>query len=194
MAINWSGIEGFREDMTAEERINLLEAQENFGVIDPNATKYTKAQFDKLSGELAQAKRDLKARMSEEEAQAAERAAAQEKMEKELAELRRERTMSQYKASLLAQGYDEKSAEDFATGILDGDMEAVFKTMKAVQSETEKRIKAGILRYTPAPPADDGIKDAEKTPDILMAERIGKTKADNTKSANDILSMYTGGK
>lgn len=193
MAISWSNIEGFREDMTAEERLELLEAQENYGIVDPNASKY-KAQFDKVSGELAQAKRDLKARMSEEEAQAAERAAYQEKIEKELADLRRERTMSQYKASLIAQGYDEKSAEVFATGILDGDMDSVFKTMKAVQSETEKRVKAEILRKTPASPAGDGSPDADKTPDILMAERIGKAKAENMKSASNILNMYTGGK
>lgn len=193
MAINWSTIEGFREDMTAEERLNLLEARDDYGVIDPNASKY-KAQFDKVSGELAQAKRDLKARMSEEEAQAAERAAAQEKLEKELAELRRERTLSQYKASLLAQGYDEKSADDFAKGILDGDMDSVFKTMKAVQTDMEKRVKTELLKGTPGAPAGEGSGGDDKTPDIIAAERIGKAKAENMKSANNILNMYTGGK
>ena len=189
MAINWSTIEGFHEEMTAEERIALLEAQENYGVIDPNAARY-KAQLDKTCSELAQVKRDLKARMSEEEAQAAERAAAQEKLEKELAELRRERTLSQYKASLLAQGYDEKSAGDFAKGIIDGDMDSVFKTMKTVQTEMEKRVKTELLKGTPGAPAGKDSDSDDKTPDIIAAERIGKAKAENMKSANSILNEY----
>lgn len=191
MAINWSGIEGFREDMTPEERLELLENQENFGIIDPEAAK-RKAQFDKVSSELAATKRQLKDRMTEDERKEAERELADKAVREELEALRRERNLNEYKAKLIAQGYAEEHATEFANGLLDGNTDAMFKTMQTVQKEAEKRMRAEILRDTPRPPAG-GETDNLKTPDILMAERIGKAKADSMKSASNIMSMYTTG-
>ena len=192
MAINWTDIEGFREEMTAEERLALLEANEDYGVITADMKK-SKAQFDKVSSELSAAKRQLKEKMTTDEREKAEREAADQALRDELAELRKEKTLNQYKSTLLAQGYDEASAGKMAESLVNGDMNSMFDTMKTARGDMEKRMRAEILRGTPKPPAGDD--STAKTPDILMAEKIGKTRADSMKTAKSIMDMYvTGGK
>ena len=76
MSFDWTKVEGYREDMTAEEKLSLLENMDT----DPNPQPdpepdpaptpskapsregmISKAQFDKVSKELAAAKRQLRA-------------------------------------------------------------------------------------------------------------------------------------
>lgn len=190
MAINWSTIEGFREDMTAEERLNLIEAQENYVFVDPSVPKITKAQFDKVSSELAATKKQLKEKMSEDEQKEAERLAADQALRDELAELRKKDTLSQYKTALMAQGYDEKSAANFANSLIDGNMDEMFKTMKAVQGEIEKRMRSEILKNTPTPLAGGYETKDEDNDGVKIATQIGKAAASANKASADIISKY----
>ena len=67
--IDTSKIEGY-ENMTAEEKVQALES---FSIADPDYSGYVKKEvFDKTASELAQSKKDLKARMSDEEKQKVE--------------------------------------------------------------------------------------------------------------------------
>lgn len=160
MAIDWTKIEGFKEDMTAEEKLQLLENQpepepkEQPSTPDPKSY-ISKQLYDKLASDFAAAKKELKSRMSADEQQEMERQAKVNEMETELNELRREKLLASHKASFLALGMDEKMAEAAAVAKADGDSEAEFGFMKQHYAQMEKNLKAQLLKDTPRPPAGD---------------------------------------
>ena len=96
-------------------------------------------------------KKQLRGKMTEDEAKELERQQHQEEMETELNTLRREKALAGYKASYLSQGYDEQLAEEAATAMVDGDMETVFAVMKKQSVNAEKAMRAKILKETPVP-------------------------------------------
>lgn len=173
MAIDWTSIEGYRDDMTADEKLALLDNVELPKAADPAPAPkedekptvrktVPKADFDKVASELAAMKKQLRSRMTQEEAAEEERRSQQEAMEKELNELRREKTLSTYKASYLAQGYDDAMATQAATAMADGDMESVFAIMAKQRGIYEKSLRAQILKDTPVPPGGVNPDETEK--------------------------------
>lgn len=187
MAIDWNQIEGYREDMSADEKLELLN---NFDIKptgagpasneDPNPNPepapkpapapnpkemkgyVTKAQFDKVSSELASTKKQLRSKLSDDEQKEADRQAEMEGIQTELATLRREKQFNAYKASFLSQGYDEQLAEEAATAMVDGDSDGVFAAMKKFGVNLEKSMRAKILKETPVPPAGNEPNEDEK--------------------------------
>lgn len=170
MAFDWSKVEGYREDMNADEKLALLD---NFDMPtdpapkdDPEPTPssgkpapgfVSKAQFDKVSSELAKVKKDLRAKMTADEQSEADRLANEQAMKEELETLRKEKLHSNHKASFLAQGYDETLAEEAASAMTDGDMDGVFAVMKKHSINAEKALRAQILKESPVPPAGDDL-------------------------------------
>ncbi len=188
MAFDWSKVDGYREDMTAEEKLALLDAAETEEEGDtppaenPPAGKpaskagyVSKARFDQVSSELAAAKKELRSRMSVDEQKELDRQAKANEMETELKELRHEKMVSSYKASYLAQGYDEQLAEEAANAMADGDNETVFAVMKRHSANAEKALRAKLLKDTPVPPASDTPKEEEKDAKLeaIMRESMG---------------------
>lgn len=186
MAFDWAKVEGYREDMTPEEKIELLASY-----VEPQtdgAAKW-KAQFDKASSELAAAKKQLKAKQTEEEQKEAERAENEKKVLDELNELRKERTVNQYKQSFMEQKYDAETAETMAKAIADGDMSGMFKALKKGNEGMEQTIKTELLRGTPKPGSGD--PDPEKLSDgEVLAKKIGGMRAAADKATSDVLSHY----
>ena len=180
MAFDWNQLEGYKEDMTPEEKIALLEnydppAPKNDPAPTPNpapnpdptpapkgGATVSKAQVDKVASELAAVKKQLRGKMTEDEQKEYERQAKQEEMETELNTLRREKALAGYKSSYLAQGYDEQLAEEAATAMVDGDMDTVFAVMKKQSVNAEKAMRAKILKETPVPPASDNPDEETK--------------------------------
>lgn len=173
MSFDWTKLEGYREDMTSDEKLALLEQYEPqpepAGDPAPDSQKpeprpgyIPKKDFDKVASELAAAKKQLRAKMTDAEQQEADRLAELEAKETELTALRREKTLSGYNAALLGLGFDSALAEETATSMVDGDMDAVFAGMKKHMTATEKALRAQILKDTPAPPSDDDPNNAEK--------------------------------
>lgn len=190
MAIDWTTVEGYREDMSAEEKLALLEKQEPAPKpnpkpdptpapaptpnLEPTSKPGTnwKAQFDKVSSELAAAKKQLRAKMTEDEQKEADRLANEEAMREELETLRKEKQQSTYKASYLAQGYDEQLAEATAAAMVDGDMDMVFANMKKYADGMERNLRAKILKETPAPPpGDDPEGEAKKNKELAALRK-----------------------
>lgn len=182
MNIDWTKIDGYREDMTADEKLELLSSYEAGNEpastpgpapahIDdkpeqnkPNPAKsstVSKALYDKTASELAALKKQIRSRMTEDEQKEADRTANEEAMRAELAELRHEKTISTYKAAYLSLGYDDKLASDAASAMTDGDMDTVFAIMKQHSVTSEKALRAKLLKETPTPPAG-GDPEAEK--------------------------------
>lgn len=172
MAFDWTAVEGYREDMSSDEKLALLEnytpptpepAPDPKPEVkpDPRPGYIPKKDFDKVSSELAAAKKQLRSKMSEDEQREADRLAEMEAKDTELAALRREKQLSSHKASFLGQGYDEALAEEAATAMVDGDMDAVFAAMKKFNAANEKAMRARILAETPTPPASDNPDSKE---------------------------------
>ena len=195
MSFDWTKIAGYREDMTADEKLALLDTQEEDNQppaepepeqqapttqpepeqqqpAKPSPHMISKVQFDKVASELAKVKKELRARMTAEEQKEADRMANDEAMRLELEALRKEKTLNSYKASYLAQGYDERTAEDAATALADGDMDTVFALMKKQATSTEKALRAKILKEIPVPPAGENPSadmEKKKEMEILRA-------------------------
>lgn len=186
MAFDWAKVDGYREDMTPEEKIALLASY-----VEPQTGEATrwKTQFDKVSSELAATKKQLKAKQTEEEQKDAERAEKEKEILEELNELRRERTVNQHKQSFMEQKYDSETAEAMAKAIADGDMEGMFKALKKGNEGMEQTIKTELLRSTPKPKTGD--HDHEELSDgEALAKKIGGMRAAADKATNDVLSHY----
>lgn len=194
--IDWTQIEGYREDMTADEKMTLFESYDPKPAPDPTPDPTSapapknepapspksdlkgyipKAQFDKLASELAAANKRIRAKMTEDEQREADRVAEQEAIKQELDNLRKEKTLSSYKASYLSQGYEEQLAEATAMAMVEGDMDAVFANMRKHSSNLEKALRAKILKETPVPPAgEDPNGDAQKNKEMaVLRESFG---------------------
>lgn len=189
--IDTTKIGGF-EEMTAEEKLAALLNLDIPETVDMSAL-VSKATFDKVSSELAEAKRNLKGKMTEDEVAKAEAARAHAELEQKYNELLEKSTVSEYKAKYIAQGYDEKLAEETANALFKGDMEKVFENSAKFKVAVEQRVKSDVLKDTPKPEGAGGKDGQEKSADIMMAERIGKINADSNKIANDTIGKYVGG-
>lgn len=200
MNIDWNTIEGYREDMSADEKLALLDnydpptpASEKAPDPTPNpapapggnANKpeaksptakpgyVSKRDFDKVASDLAAAKRQLRSKMSEEEQREADRQAEIAAREEELKSLRRDKTLSMHKASFMGLGLDESLATDAATSLADGDADGLFDAMKRYQIGYEKALRAKILAETPKPPlGNDPNGEEAKKQDAENLRRI----------------------
>lgn len=153
--IDISKIEGY-ETMTVEEKLAALEAMEL-----PDVDKM-KSALDKATSEAAGFKKQLRERMTEDEAA---KAKAAEELAAAMAELdlyRAKDAINEYTVQFLGIGYDEKLAKSTAEALHKGDMATMFKNHASFVVERDKAMKAELLKNTPTPPAGDGDKGLTK--------------------------------
>ena len=168
--INTSAIEGYKE-MSAEEKLAALEALD---LPEPDYTGFVKKDLlDKATSEAANYKKQLRDRMSEDEARAAKDAEEREAIMTELEQLRADKLIGENTAKFLALGYDEKLARDTAKALATGEHELVFKNHAKFLADREKALRAEILKNTPTPPAGDGAekKSKEDIQKMTLAEK-----------------------
>lgn len=149
MKIDFTKIEGYREDMSAEEKLALLDKWEPDGWVKKDV-------FDRTASELAEYKRKLKEKMSEEERKEAERQEAEAALKAELESLRKEAAVTKNKSKFLSLGYEEKLAEETARALADGDMDKVFANQAIHLENIKKAAIAAALANEPKPPAGGG--------------------------------------
>lgn len=169
--IDVSKIEGYA-DMSAEDKLKALEA---YNVPDPDYSGYvSKEQFDKTASELAAKKKELRDRLSEDEAAKLKEKEERENMQKELEALRHESVVSKNKAQLVALGYEEALANETAEAMANGKIETVFANQKKHLEAFEKKVRAEALKNTPKPTPDgDGKTMTLKTlREMSPAERL----------------------
>ena len=151
--IDFSKIENY-ENMTAEEKLAALEALE---LPDPDYSGWVKKDVaDKYASEAAGYKKQLRERMSEDEAA---KAKAEENLAAVMAELetlRTDKAIGEYTTQFMSLGYDEALAKSTATAIQKGDMTTMFKNHAKFVVDRDKAMKAELLKNTPTPPAGDG--------------------------------------
>ena len=172
--IDTSKIEGYA-NMTPEQKLAALEGFE----YEDNSAELEKQKnaLSKANSEAAEWKRKHNALLSEEE--------------QELADLRKGKTVSEYKAKFVAQGYDEALAEETAKALADGDSAKVFANQSKFLEEYAKKVKADAIKKTPKPGAGAGsgsgtedavdygkkIEEAQKNGDITAVAYYTRLKA-----------------
>lgn len=190
--IDTSKIEGYA-DMTPEQKLAALEAFE----YEDNAVELEKQKnaLSKANSEAAEWKRKHNALLSEEEKKKQEDADKLAQMEQELADLRKAKAVSEYKAKFVAQGYDEALAEETALAYADGDNSKVFANQSKFLEEYAKKIKADALKKTPKPTPGAGsgggaidydkkIEEAQKNGDLAAVAYYNRLRAQEEAEQN----------
>lgn len=188
MKIDVTQIDGYAE-MSAEDKLKALE---KFDVPDPDYSGFVKKElFDKTASELATAKKQLKEKMTVDEAAKQKEQEEREELEANYNKLLRESVISKNQAKLIALGYDETLAEETATAMADGDSEKVFANQQKHLASFEKKVRAETLKNTPKPTPDGGGKTMtlDKFRQMNPAERL----AYSTEHPEEYKELYTGG-
>ena len=167
-------IPGYAE-MSAEDKLKALEAFE----YDDNAAEMERLRgaVSKANSEAASWKKKHNELLTEDERKKQEDADALANMKKELDELRKDKTISEFKAKLIAQGYDEALASDTAQAMADGDTDKVFANQGKFLEDYAKKVKADAMKKTPKPPAGDGSSDIDYSKKIEEAQQSGDMAA-----------------
>lgn len=153
--IDFSKIEGY-ENMSVEEKLAALEALE---LPDPDFSGHVRKELlDKATSEAANYKKQLRERMSEEEAAKVKAAEDMAAVMSELEELRAEKAISEYTTKFMGLGYSEELAKSTAAALQKGDVTTMFKNHGKFVVDKEKAMRAELLKSTPTPPAGDGTK------------------------------------
>ena len=172
--IDTSKIEGYAE-MTPEQKLAALEGYEYED--HSEELERQRAAVTKANGEAAEWKRKHTALLSEDEKKKQEDADKLASMEKELAELRKGKVVSDYKAKFVAQGYSEELADETAKALAEGDMTKVFVNQQKFLTDYAKGVKAEALKGTPKPPAGGSSTDVDFAKKIEEAQKSGDLTA-----------------
>lgn len=153
MKIDTAKIEGY-ENMTAEEKLAALEnfeieAEKEVVTDDAEITRLKQA-LSKSNSECADWKRKMREKMTEAEQIEANRIENENAMKIELENLRKEKTISNYKAQYLALGYEANLAEKTALAMADGDMNTVFANQQIFNETQKSKIETELLNKQPA--------------------------------------------
>lgn len=187
--IDVSKIEGF-DTMTPEQKLEVLQG---FEFPDPDYTGYVKKDlYDKAASDAASWKKKHNALLSEEEQKKQEADEKWASMEQELAGLRKEKTVSQYTAQLLKQGYDEALAASTAAAMESGDMDKVFANNQKFLEGYKKQVIADQLKRTPR--GADGGTGGTMTKDAFRKMSPAERYDFSQKHPEEYKALYeTGG-
>lgn len=183
--IDTSIIEGF-DAMSAEDQVKALLGLDIPEKVDLSG--YVKKELlDKTASELAAAKRSLKEKMTSEEAAKAQADEAMKELQDKYNELLKKTSIAENTAKYLEVGYSPELAKSTAEAIFNGDMDAVLENQKKYNAECEKRFKENIERGL----HPNGGSNTEKdSPEIALAKKFGKQKADARSSSQEALNYY----
>lgn len=150
-------IEGY-ETMSVGDKIKALESFE-FQEPEPDYTGYIKKDiFDKTASDLASVKKQLKEKLTDDEALKQKEQEEREELQSKYEKLLHDSEVAKNKAKLLGLGYDEKLADDTAEAMVTGDLETVMANQKKHLETIEKKVRAEVLRDTPKPTGDGDTK------------------------------------
>lgn len=168
--IDTNQIKGYAE-MSLEDKLKALEAFE----YNDNASEIEKqkAAVSKANSEAAEWKRKHNALLSEDEQKKQKQEEDIAAMQKELDELRRDKTVSQFTAKFIAQGYDEKLAAETAKAMADGNTDKVFANQQTFLEAYAKQVKASAMQGTPKPAAGAGANGADFSKKAAEAQNAG---------------------
>lgn len=188
MKISTDSIQGFADMSDADKVTALL----GLDLPDPvDMSQYVdKKTFDAKASEAANLSKQLKAKMTDDEAAKAQADADRKELEDKYTELLRKSTIAEHTARFIAMpGYDEKLARETAEALFDGNMDRVFENQQKANAAYEKKLRAEMVKQDPKPDGAGG-DDQKKDTAVEFARNLGKQRADALKSANEGLKHY----
>lgn len=182
-------IAGF-DTMTPEEKIAALQ---DFDFPDPDYSGYVKKDlYDKAASDVAAWKKKHHDLLSEDERKKQEEAEERASMEQKLADFEKKIKISEYKAKLVSQGYDEELAAVTAAAMESGDMATVFANNQKFLDGYAKKIIADKLKRTPR--GADGGTGGAMTKDAFRKMSPAERYDFSQKHPEEYKALYeTGG-
>ena len=158
-------VEEVVEQTTAETKAEEVKPSPSEVVLQKEIDNLKK-RLSAVNSESAEYKRQLKAKMTEDERKEAERLEADKARDEELATLRREKTVNGYKARLMEVGYDAETAATMAEGLPSDLSDEFFTAQKNFLENKAKQIQADLVKNQPnlstgKPMSSADVEDAE---------------------------------
>ena len=147
--------DSYKDGMTLEEIEKAL-ADIELPSDGSGEVEKLRAALSKSNSEAADFKKQLRAKMTEDEAAKQKEIEEREKLQSDYNALLSKVTVSENKAKLLALGYDEALASETAEAMAKGESEKVFANQKKHLEAVEKKIRADVLKDTPTPVPGSG--------------------------------------
>nr|DAR34156.1 MAG TPA: hypothetical protein [Caudoviricetes sp.] len=173
--IDLSKIEGYAE-MTVEEKLAVLESFEfDEPKTDTSEIERLKVALSKSNSEAAEYKKALRSKQTDEEAKAAKEAEERQALERELDTLRKEKAVAGHKASYLALGYDEDTAQANAEALVTGNYSTIFANEKEFIELQRKAAVSGALSQQPGLSSGEPLngKDKEAAEEATLRKNFG---------------------
>lgn len=149
-----------------------------------------KEVFDAKATEAANLSKQLKSKMTDDEAAKAQADADRKALEEKYTELLRKSTIAEHTAVILPCRVMTRSwPVETAEALFDGDMERVFANQQKANAAYEKKLRADLVKQDPKP-AGAGGGNEEKDEAVEFAKKLGKQRADALKNANEGLKHY----
>ena len=147
--------DAYKEGMSAEDIEKALESIE-LPTDNSSEIERLKNALSKSNSEAAEYKKQLREKMTAEEAKAKEDTEKFEDLQNKYDALLKESTITKNKARLLGLGYDDALATEVAEAMANGDTEKVFAAQKKHLDSVEKKIREDVLKETPKPTGGTG--------------------------------------
>lgn len=171
--IDTASISGF-EDMTPEQQVQALLGFE-YDDGSETAAKL-KAAVDKASSEAAGYKKQLNAKLSDDERKQQENDAALAALQEKVAEYEKRDKISTATAAFLKAGFDEKSAAIAAEAFTGGDIDSLSSALKTYRASIETATKSSLMAGNPQPKGSTEAPVRTKA-DILKIEDYAEQQA-----------------
>lgn len=165
--------DAYKEGMTIDEINTALESIELPADNSAELERLRNA-LSKSNSEAADYKKQLREKMTAEEAKAKEDSDKFKELQGKYDALLKESEISKNKARLLALGYEDKLASETAEAIVNGETEKVFANQKKHLESVEKKIREEVLTSTPRPTGGNGsdTMTLEKFRKMPMNEQV----------------------
>lgn len=173
--IDTSAIEGY-DAMTAEEKLAALESFE-YADNSEELSKY-KNVVSKANSEAAEYKRQLKdanskIQQAEEKGKEGQTEAEKqiEAMRKQLDEMKRDKSVSDYTSRLVSNGFESDAASKAAVALVDHDADSFFESLSKFVEDHDKKVRAELAQHSIAPKA--GPKDSGSASGMTKKKLMG---------------------
>lgn len=142
--------DAYKEGMSLED---IEKALEGIDLPTDNSAEVErlKTALSKSNSEAADYKKQLREKMSAEEAKAKEDADKWDELQNKYDALLKESNITKNKARLLGLGYEDKLAAEVAEAMVNGETDKVFAAHKKHLETVEKKIREEVLNSTPKP-------------------------------------------
>lgn len=165
----------YRDDLTIEELSTLLEEHDSGQSAQISSLKNA---LSKANSEAAKYKKEIRAKMDENEAKQSDINELIETLKSENAQLKTEKLLTDTTAQFIAAGYDATLASEAAKATVNGDIAGVIKAQRQYLDGKKKEIEAEAQRNTPRP-TGGGDPETKPDPNKMSYEQLAEYLANN---------------